>query len=108
MRKLTFTCFVAVRVTWMIFVFVAREWKREVVNMLETPLIIINMSSMHFALSFHLFLLMGIIIPHMIHILEIEALCHETVVLTHVCHMLVVASLMHTIFRIMVLCLAIL
>ena len=104
MRKLTFACFVAVRVIWMSFAFVAREWKRELVNMLETPLIIINMSSMHFNfLPFHL---KGITIAHMVHILERETLCHEIVVLTHVCHMLVVASLMHTIFMLMALSLA--
>jgi hypothetical protein len=74
-RKFTFACFVAVRITWMSFAFGAREWRRGVWTVLETH---IMMSLLIFCLTFILVLrlsfLMDLTIAHMV-------LVHERVVL---------------------------
>jgi hypothetical protein len=66
-RKFTYACFVAVRVTWISFVFDAREWRRSVLIMLETRII---MSSSIFRLTFLLVLclifLMDLAMAHMV------------------------------------------
>jgi hypothetical protein len=83
-RKFTFSCFVAMRVTWMSIAFVTREWRRCVWTMLETH---IMMSLLIFHLTFHLVLhlifLMDLTIAHMILIHERVVLCLDALMLTH-------------------------
>jgi hypothetical protein len=98
-RKLLFTCFVAVLITWMSFASVARELRRDALTMLETH---IMMSSLIFLLVLTLVLcltlllvlclmsLMDLTIAHMVLVHERTALCLDTLVMAHVLIMVIV------------------
>jgi hypothetical protein len=83
-RKFIFTCFVAVRVTWMSFAFSTREWRRAMWTMLETH---IMMSLLIFCLTFLLVLrlvfLMDVIIAHKVLVHMRVVLCLDDLVSTH-------------------------
>jgi hypothetical protein len=92
-RKLLFTCFVAMLVTWMSFASVARELRRGTLTMLETHIV---MSSLIFCLVFTLVLhltlllvlclisLMDLTITHMALVYERTTLCLDALVTAHV------------------------
>jgi hypothetical protein len=92
-RKLLFTCFVVVHVTWMSFAFVVRELRRDALTMLETY---IMMSSLifHLALSLvlHLALLLvlclisliDLTIANMVLVHKRTTLCPGALVMAHI------------------------
>jgi hypothetical protein len=100
-RKLLFTCFVVVHVTWMSFAFVVRELRRDALTMLETY---IMMSSLifHLALSlvFHLALLLvlclisliDLTIANMVLVHKRTTLCPGALVMAHI---LIVVIIFH-------------
>jgi hypothetical protein len=90
-RKCTFACFLAVQVTWMIFAFVAREWRRGVWAILETHIMMSLLISRDILLlMLHLISFMDLTIAHMVLVHERIALCLDTLVMAHVLILVIV------------------
>jgi hypothetical protein len=90
-KKLLFTCFMTVLVTWMSSASVAREYRRDALIMLKTHIVI---SSLIFhlvlLLVLHLISFMDLTIAHMVLIYERIALCLDALVTTQVLIMVIV------------------
>jgi hypothetical protein len=93
-RKLLFTCFVAVLVTWMSFASVARELRRGALIMLETH---IAMSLLIFCLIILLVLrlvsFMDLTIAHIVLVHKRIALCLDALVMTHILIVVIVSRI---------------
>jgi hypothetical protein len=89
-RKFTFACFVAVQITWMSFSFVAREWRRGTLIIVETLIVV---SLLIFCLVpllvLRLISFIDLTIAHMVLVHERTTLCLDALVTAHVLIMVI-------------------